>query len=178
MRCALFDEAHLLEGENAASYRELLAHIREAVRPIDIIDEMLIADVASLEWEILRWRRLKTILLRARGLNALQQFLREKLDYEFYAELFVEHLTQILQENLPQDRTHDAQRLAQECAPNKGKAIDKVNEILGGIGQSLDGILNRAQAAKAGKTSRKLMLGTTQRPSSWSMNSSPGGHWL
>ena len=52
-RCALFDEAHLLEGEDAAIYQELLAHIRGAVRPADIIDEMLIADVASLEWEVL-----------------------------------------------------------------------------------------------------------------------------
>jgi hypothetical protein len=33
-----------------------------AVKPVDIIDEMFIADVVSLEWEVLRWRD-RTIIL-------------------------------------------------------------------------------------------------------------------
>jgi len=41
----------LIEGEDAATYDELLAHMLAAVKPVDVIDEMLIVDVASLEWE-------------------------------------------------------------------------------------------------------------------------------
>jgi hypothetical protein len=71
-RLARFGEPQLLAGEDAAAYDQLFAHICAAVNPVDIIDEMFIADVVSLEWEVLRWRRLKTCLIRARGLGALE----------------------------------------------------------------------------------------------------------
>ena len=77
-RLALFGPPLLLEGEDAAAYDELLARICAAVKPVDIIDEMFIADVVSLEWEVLRWRRLKSNLIRARGLKALENFLVRK----------------------------------------------------------------------------------------------------
>jgi hypothetical protein len=41
----LFGEPQLLEGEDAAAYDELLARFRAAVKPVDIIEEMFIADV-------------------------------------------------------------------------------------------------------------------------------------
>src|SRR5262249_38268786 len=69
-RLALFGPRLLIEGEDAATYDELLARMLAAVKPADVIEEMLIADVASLEWEVLRWRRLKTSLIRSRGLEA------------------------------------------------------------------------------------------------------------
>ena len=72
---ALFGPPPLLEGEDAAAYDELLARFCAAVKPVDIIDEMFVADVVSLEWEVLRWRRLKSSLIRARGLEALEEFL-------------------------------------------------------------------------------------------------------
>jgi hypothetical protein len=55
-RMKLFGEPQLLEGEDAAAYDELLARIRAAVKPADIAEEMFIADVVTLEWEVLRWR--------------------------------------------------------------------------------------------------------------------------
>ncbi len=76
-RLALFGPPLLIEGEDAAAYDQLLARICAAVKPVDIIDEMFIADVVSLEWEILRWRRLKSSLIQARGLEALEDFLAE-----------------------------------------------------------------------------------------------------
>src|SRR5262249_15310626 len=79
-RVTLFGEPQLLAGEDAAPYDEFLARIRAAVNPVDIIDEMFIADVASLEWEVLRWRRLKWTLMQATGLKALNQFLVEQLE--------------------------------------------------------------------------------------------------
>src|SRR5262245_6168059 len=42
-RLALFGPPPLLEGEDAAIYDQLLARFCVAVKPVDIIDEMLIA---------------------------------------------------------------------------------------------------------------------------------------
>ena len=63
-RLAVFGPPLLLEGEDAAAYDELLGRICAAVKPVDIIDEMFIADIVALEWEVLRWRRLKRTLIR------------------------------------------------------------------------------------------------------------------
>ena len=41
-RLALFGPPILLEGEDAAAYDQLLAHIFAAVEPVDVIDEMFI----------------------------------------------------------------------------------------------------------------------------------------
>jgi len=100
-RLALFGSPLLIEGENAATYDELLAHMLAAVKPVDVIDEMLIVDVAALEWEVLRLRRLKMCLIRSRGLAALEKFLRENLYYGAYSDLFADHLAEVLQDNLP-----------------------------------------------------------------------------
>jgi hypothetical protein len=149
-RWTLFDQPQLVGDEDAATYHELLARIRAAVKPVDIIDDMFIADVAALEWEVLRWRRLKTSLIRVRELDALERFLREKLDYDVYSDRFADELTEILQENLPEDQPEDsAQTLAGECARNEPDAIDKVIKILDGAGLHLNHILKNAQTHKA-----------------------------
>ena len=76
-RLSLFGPPPLIAGEDGAAYDELLARIYAAIKPVDIIEEMFIADVMSLEWEVLRWRRLKSSLIQAHGLKALQSFLVE-----------------------------------------------------------------------------------------------------
>jgi hypothetical protein len=70
----LFGPPLLLEGEDASAYDQLLGRICAAVKPVDIIDEMFIADIAALEWEVLRWRRLKRTLMQEAGLEALKFF--------------------------------------------------------------------------------------------------------
>ena len=99
---------------------------------------MFVADVASLEWDVLRWRRLKSSLIRARGLEALEEFFSEKLDYNLYSEDFADDLAEILQDNLPEDQAKDAQTLARKCAENEADAVDKVNEVLDGIKLDMD----------------------------------------
>ena len=148
-RLALFGPPPLIEGEDAAAYDQLLARICAAVKPVDIIDEMFIADVVSLEWEVLRLRRLKSSLIRARGLEALEDFLAEKLDYDLYSEHFADDLAEILQDNLPEDQVEDAQTLARECARNEADAVDKVKKILAGIGLDMDEVLDDAKGRKA-----------------------------
>ena len=148
-RLALFGPPPLIEGEDAAAYDQLLARIFAAVKPVDVIDEMFTADVVSLEWEVLRLRRLKWSLIRARGLKALEDFLGENLDYDLYSENFADDLAEILQENLPEDQAKDAHTLARECAQNEADAIDKVTKILAGIGLDMDEVLNDAKGRKA-----------------------------
>ena len=144
-----FGEPHILEGEDGAAYNQLLALTSAAVKPVDIIDEMFIADVVSLQWEVLRWRRLKSSLIRARAIAALEKFLREKLDYELHREHFVEELAEILQNNLPDDQAEHARTLAEECVRNASGAVDTVNEVLRDSGWQLHEIQDRAQALKA-----------------------------
>jgi hypothetical protein len=147
----LFGQPIILEGEDAAAYEELLARIRSAVKPPDMIQEMLVADAVWLEWEVLRWRRLKGSLIRARGIKALEDFLYNRLEerYELYSEQFVERLAEILQHNLPEDQVKDARRLAHKYAENEREAVDKVDESLACNRMDMDDILRDARRLKA-----------------------------
>ena len=147
-RLTLFGSPQLVEGEDAAAYNELLGRVRAAIKPVDIIDEIFIDDFVSLEWEVLRWRRLKSSLLQMGGLKALENFLRKHLDYDQYRIFFEEDLTEILQENLEDQTEGVARTLAHQCARNEPDAVDKVNQILAGI-NSMDLILDSARARKA-----------------------------
>ena len=141
----------LLPGEDDDAYHEFFSRVRTAVNPVDIIDEMFVADVVSLEWEVLRWRRLKSNLMQTRGLEALGQFLRAHLDYYVhYQKYFEQDLAEILQDNLAEGQTEiDAQALAHKCARDEPDADDKVNQILAGINLDMDDILEPARARKA-----------------------------
>jgi hypothetical protein len=156
----LFGQPNILEGEDAAAYEKLLARIRSAVKPVNVIEEMFVVDVIWLEWEVLRWRRLKGSLIRARGIKALEEFLNEQLDenYELYSEQFVDRLAEILQHNLPEDQAKDARRLAHKYAEDEQEAVDKVDEILAGNRLDIDGILRDARRSKT----KELVHGSAQ----------------
>jgi hypothetical protein len=96
----LFGPPQLLEGEDAAAYDELLSRLCAAISSVDVIDEMLIADLISFKWDVLRWRRLKTSLIRSLELKVLKRFLIAQLDYDYCQKYFQDDLTEILQENL------------------------------------------------------------------------------
>ena len=135
----LFGAPQLLEDEDAAAYDGLLARFRAAAKPVDIIDEMFIVDVVALEWEVLRWRRLKLGLIQGRAFKTLKTYLRDHLDYELYRNSFVDDLTEVLQDNLPEGQEKDfAQTLAHRCAENESQAVDQVEKIFAGIELDLD----------------------------------------
>jgi hypothetical protein len=139
----------LLQGEDAAAYDQLLGRFCAAIKPVDIIDEMVIADVVSSEWEALRWRRLQTSLMRALALKALEQFLNRHLDYDHYRNNFEEELTEILHDNLEGQSEDEARTLAHKCAQNEPDADDKVSQILTGINLDMDNIVEIAKARRA-----------------------------
>ena len=148
-RLSLFGPPLLLEGEDAAAYDELLGRICAAVRPADVIDEMFIADIGALEWEVLRWRRFKRTLMQETGLKALENFLAGKLDYDLYSERVEDRLTKILQHNLPEEHADSAQTLARDYARNEQHAVDTINEVLAGINLDMGEIGYDARADKA-----------------------------
>jgi hypothetical protein len=146
----LFGTPQLLEDEDAAAYDELLARFRAAIKPVDIIDEMFIVDLANMEWEVLRWRRFKFGLIRSLALKALEGHLRGRLDYELYQNKLVDDLTEVLQDNLPEGKGQDfAQTLAQRCADNESQAVDEVNKIFDGIELDLDRFIQDVRFEKA-----------------------------
>jgi hypothetical protein len=149
-RFRLFGQPNILEGEDAAAYDELLARICDAIKPVDTIEEMFIADVISLEWEVLRWRRLRT-LVQATGLNALERFLVKQLEanYALHEEHFERYLAEILRNNPPEDQADSAEMLAAECAPNTDEAGTKLDEVLRSIGLNSGTVLDDARAQKA-----------------------------
>jgi hypothetical protein len=151
-RLTLFGQPQLLEGEDAAAYDQLLARIRAVVKPIDIIDEMFIADVMSLEWEVLRWRRLERSLLQARALKRLEDFLAKQLDCDLYREHFEADLAEVLQEKFSKDRSEDAWKLARESARGNPDVDYKINQLLANrIPPGIEGIMRLARARKAGE---------------------------
>jgi hypothetical protein len=95
---------------------------------------------------VLRLRRLKSSLIRAPALEALEDLLCENLDY---SEVFADDLAEIFQDNLPEDQVDSAQTLARECAQDEADAVDKVNKILAGIGLSFDEVLHDAKRRNA-----------------------------
>src|SRR5262249_16526137 len=126
---------------------------------------MLIADVASLEWEVLRWRRLKTSLIRLRGLAALEAFLREHLNDALYSDLVAERLTETLQKLAEMEddlfrasddvfqasddvfQASDAQKLAHQYVRNEPNAVDRVENTV--HPEALKWILKDARDRKA-----------------------------
>src|ERR1700756_3935254 len=79
----LFGSPNILAGEDRAAYDDLFARIRTTVKPVDTIEEMFLDDVVSLEWEVLRWRRLKLSLIQAHGCKALEAFLVKQFESNY-----------------------------------------------------------------------------------------------
>ena len=156
-RLSLFGPPLLLEGEDAAAYDELLARMCAAVKPVDVIDEMLVADIVALQWEVLRWRRLKRTLMRQVALKALERFLIDRLEsnYALHEEHFQSYLTEILKNYFPPER---AEMLAAECAPNTDEASDNLGKVLSSLGLG-NNVLDDARADKAKELAQEYVRG-------------------
>ena len=152
---SLFGPLPILEGEDAATYDELFGRVCAVVKPVDIIDEILVADVVALEWEVLRWQRLKSSLIRERGLAALRYFLSNNIEYDMYWKQFVDELTTILQDN--GEAEDSAQTLAHACAQGETDTLDKVKDFLAGIHESMKNIMHRARVHKSKELVQKYV---------------------
>src|SRR5262245_17608473 len=158
-RDRLFGRPPLLEGEDPAAYDELFDGIHAAVKPVDIVDEMLVADVVALEWQAVRWRRLKSTLLRMGQSEALAGFLDEKMRYHLYAKDFEDDLATTLRDILPSAQADSVEQLARACAQKDAGAADEIDMILGGSGTTLSvsRILGRARLGKARELAQRYL---------------------
>ena len=156
VRLMLFNDRHLLDCENPAEYDGLVA----AIKAVDVFDEMLIADIVYLEWDVLRWRRLKLGFIRSCALKVLKDFLAKELDYALYQDRFTDCLTEILQNNLAKDEAEDSARtLARDCARNEPDAVEKITEIFARIGWNMNCIHHDAQLRKAKELVQQYVRG-------------------
>jgi hypothetical protein len=143
---APFGPPLLLDDEDAVAYDQLVTRICTAVNPVDFIDDMLIADVIFLQWEVLRWRRLKLSLMQARRHSALEDFLGDQLLDYLCSDHYAVRLAEILQDHLPEDQ---AEQLAHESARNEPGADDKVDRILAKTDTNVYSIARAARRQKA-----------------------------
>jgi hypothetical protein len=152
----LFGPPPILAGEEAA-YDELIGRVYAAIKPADVIDEMLIADAVASEWQYLRWNRLKFSLVQTCAAKGLKGFLNINLDYDMYRARFEEDLTEIHEDNLPEDHVEDLERLARDCARDEPAANDKVDEILTKADLDVDQIVDFARASRAEELVKEYM---------------------
>ena len=113
---SLFGPPLLLDGEDAAAYDALSGQVRAAVKPLDVIEEIFVADVVSLTWEIQRWRRLKSRLLRARGIGELEEFLNRELDYNAYCDETEQFFAELLEQMFRKGRPRSWRTSAREAS--------------------------------------------------------------
>ena len=71
----LLGEAPLLPGEDRAAYEQLRNQLCAVIKPVDIIDKILIADVRVLGVGAVAIAPLKSSVVQARAMKALEQFL-------------------------------------------------------------------------------------------------------
>jgi hypothetical protein len=97
----------LYQGESEADYNQLYDHVRKAVLPKDVIEEIWVRDVVDLTWEANRLRRLKANLMDAASSQGLAVVLENLGDYK-----------------------HDAERKASAYARGDSKTKTEVDQVL------------------------------------------------
>jgi hypothetical protein len=114
----------IVEGEDAQLYEKLLSEIGLAVKPIDIIDWLLVKDFADLTWEIQRARRLRASLMRMSRQSSMEFFLES-----------------IMRQGPPGlNDAHEADRLALEWSKGGKQAIKRVQTLFAQAGFSASDI--------------------------------------
>jgi hypothetical protein len=125
-RKAPFGPPPLIEGEDIAAYRKLLAEVSATVKPTDVLEEIWVHDIVDLVWEIWRLRRLKTNLLAATAHKGLQTVLEPLLDGLIDPEF------------QPGEATLD---LVQSWIARKPSAIRRADRILAAAGLTMHAVM-------------------------------------
>jgi hypothetical protein len=156
-RPRLFDRRLLLVGEDAAAYDDLLSDLRKAVKPVDAIEEIFVADMAALKLLVRQWRRWNSALLRECQCAALKEFLYNQLHYDHYEEDFLDALASTLKNTLSEDQADTAKQLAHAYVQNESDAIDKVNKIVADNHLDVDDIQEITRKRKAEELMQKYI---------------------
>jgi len=117
-RLAWLGPPPLFEGEDAAAYDERLARIARALKPADIFEEIWARDIAELDWQVSRLRRLQASLMTATAYEGLQKVLEPLLE--------------------PYPQQVD---LARAWAARDKAAIKRVDELLASAGLTMNAVM-------------------------------------
>ena len=112
----------IMEGESVSAYNEFYVQIRSAIKPKDSIDEILVRH-HDLSWEVVRLRRMKAKLLKARKPRGIETILTS-----IYGE-------------------QGAEKLASQWAAGDRRAIAKVEGHLTSKGLDQEAVASEALCA-------------------------------
>ncbi len=158
-RLSLFGEPQLLEGEDAAAYHSLLARLYATVKPVDVIDEIFIVDMVVMEWEVLRWRRLKLGFIRTITLEALKSFLVNNIDYDLYRDSVQDKFATVLQELGAGEEIEQAKKLLDRYARGEASELTEISDVAAQNIQILEKILDKGRADKAEELVQRWIQG-------------------
>jgi hypothetical protein len=123
-----FGPAPLIPGEEASAYQALLDNISTAVRPADMLEEILARDVVYLVWEAERLRRLKASLLQAAAFEGVKKIAASLISDD------------------PFSVSDAAQDLSERWARREPKALKKVDSLLTSAGLTIDAVMAQTLA--------------------------------
>lgn len=70
----------LLGNEDPAEFNTLKARISTAITPQDFIEEIWVDDLAILQWEVMRFRRIKASLISQKSIEKVENLLPYKVE--------------------------------------------------------------------------------------------------
>ncbi len=116
---ALLGPGWIIEGEDPQLYEDLLAAVGAAVKPIDLIDWLLLKDFVDLTWEIQRARRTRESVVRMARRDAMKSILVTLMPAEG---------------PLMMGESDEASQLALGWFAGDEEATERVNELLAQAG--------------------------------------------
>lgn len=143
-RLTLFAPPPLLPGEAPAAYDDLLAKISGTVKPKDCIDEIWMHDIVNSTWEILRWRRAKSNLIKGNMHLGMKTLLEPLCSYD------------------------EADELSSSWAAREPAAMAKIKKLLSGADLSMDEVIAETIAIKISDLERldRLVMNAEARRNS------------
>ena len=72
----------LLPNESRADYEGLKARLKAKIAPRDVLEEIWLRDILDLQWEVLRMRRLKALLLNNNSPAGLDSLLYRRVTHQ------------------------------------------------------------------------------------------------
>ena len=127
---SLFAPPPVLPGEDPAAYDSLLARISGTVNPSDTIEEMWLHDIAASTWEILRWRRAKSDVIRGNMHRGMRTVLESLCSYD------------------------EAEKLSSDWAIRAPQAMKTIEKMLASADLSMDEVVAETIAIKIGDIER------------------------
>jgi hypothetical protein len=159
-RFAKFGPPPFIDGEDAAASYELLAQFCDEVKPVGVIEEMLVYDVACLEWDLLRFLRIRTSMMRVIVKASVKKVLPTVFQYTDlpFGDL-IEPFADTLIKHVQKEGKSEARKFARQLRRDEPEAIEKANSILRDVGQEMGRILAPLKAEKVEELTRGYARG-------------------